>query len=117
MDESEFIYRCGHISGAGLGKDEGKAKRWIVEPNTGKAANQKHSTCPLAPKWATQKSDIGLELQASSKSTTSTCTTLHQRTTDVLILQPCRVGVEAVLHVPPRRREACHFVGSEQNRF
>ncbi len=27
-----------------------------------------------------------------------------------------RVGVEVILYVPPRRREACRFVGSEQNR-
>ena len=44
---------------------------------------------------------------------TSCCTNVG--TPEVLvILQPCTAGVE-VLHVPPRRREACHFVGSEQN--
>ena len=47
--------------------------------------------------------------------TSSTYTLPHQRTPEVLILQPCRVGVE-VLHVQPRRKEACDFVGSEQNR-
>ena len=38
---------------------------------------------------------------------------LHQRTPEGHFLQPCKVGVE-VVHAPPRRRKACHFVGSEK---
>ena len=115
VDGPQFICCCGHNFGDGSGKDKGKAKTWVVEPNTGKAAPQKHPTRPLAPKWDSQKSVIALGLKAASKSTSSTYTILHQRSPEAPILQPCRAGVE-VLHVPPRRREACHFVGSEQNR-
>ena len=54
-DGSEFICCCGHNFGDGSGKDEGKAKALVVEPNTGKAAPHKHSICPLAPKRDSQK--------------------------------------------------------------
>ena len=49
MDDPEFDC-CGHNFGDGSGKDEGKTKTWVVEPNAGKAAPQEHSTCSLAPK-------------------------------------------------------------------
>ena len=54
-DGSEFICCCGHNLGDGSGKDKGKVKTLVVEPDTGKAAPQKHSTCPLASKWDSQK--------------------------------------------------------------
>ena len=68
-DGLEFICCCGHNFGDGSNKDEGKAETWVVEPNTGKAAPQKHSTCLLAPKWDSQNSVIALRLEAASKST------------------------------------------------
>ena len=57
--------------GRGPGKDHGKAKMSVVEPNTGEGALQKHSTCPLAPKWDSQKGVIALGLKAASKITFS----------------------------------------------
>ena len=91
-DDSEFICCCGPNFGDGSGKDEGKAKTWVVEPNTGKAAPHKHSACPLGPKWDSQKSVTPLGLKAASKSTSSTYSILHQRTPEMLISQPCGVG-------------------------
>ena len=40
-DGSEFFCCCKHNFGDRLGMDEGKAKTWVVEPNTGKATPQK----------------------------------------------------------------------------
>ena len=115
-DDPEFICCCGHNFGDGSGEDEGKAETWVGELNTGKAAPQKYSTCPLAPKWDSHKSVIiALGPKATSKSTTSTYAMLHQRTPDALISEPCRVGVEVVPHVQPRRKEACQVVGSKPN--
>ena len=49
-DGSQFIRFSRHNFGDCSGKEKSMAKTWVVEANTGKAAPQNHSACPLTPK-------------------------------------------------------------------
>ena len=113
MVRSSFICCCRHNFGDSSGKEEGKAKTWVVEPNTGKS-------CTSQTFHLSSRAQVGLAkkchgVRPESDVEEHVIYSMHQCTPEALIFQPCRVGV-GVFHVPPRRREACHFVGSELSR-